>query len=191
MTFIAPNMATYKCINIKTMNTQRLLLRFAGVIMINYAISWILYHLTMWSFLTTITVGCSVIRSLFDFRTEDVTIFFMSISRNTGISPHWIHVISIGNFSTHITALLLNTLFISMLIYVTGWLKKIIKGSRFLTIVSLLTLLATLLDLYIPFYCKPTPIDNGFWLYCLKITIGLFFSVYIGATIYGIWNYKD
>ena len=164
MTFIAPNMATYKCINIKTMNTQRLLLRFAGVIMINYAISWILYHLTMWSFLTTITVGCSVIRSLFDFRTEDVTIFFMSISRNTGISPHWIHVISIGNFSTHITALLLNTLFISMLIYVTGWLKKIIKGSRFLTIVSSLTLLATLLDLYIPFYCKPTPIDNGFWL---------------------------
>lgn len=37
MTFIAPNTATYKCINIKTMNTQRLLLRFAGVIMINYA----------------------------------------------------------------------------------------------------------------------------------------------------------
>ena len=173
------------------MNTQRLLLRFAGVIMISYAISWILYHLTMWSFLTTITVGCSFIRSLFDFRTEDVTIFFMSISRNTGISPHWIHVISIGNFSTHITALLLNTLFISMLIYVTGWLKKIIKGSRFLTIVSLLTLLATLLDLYIPFYCKPTPIDNGFWLYCLKITIGLFFSVYIGTTMYSIWNYKD
>ena len=29
------------------MNTQRLLLRFAGVIMINYAISWILYHLTI------------------------------------------------------------------------------------------------------------------------------------------------
>ena len=184
-------MAAYKCINIKAMNTQRLLLRFAGVIMINYAISWILYHLTMWSFLTTITVGCSVIRSLFDFRTEDVTIFFMSISRNTGISPHWIYVISIGNFSTHITALLLNTLFISMLIYVTGWLKKIIKGSRFLTIVSSLTLLATLLDLYIPFYCKPTPIDNGFWLYCLKITIGLFFSVYIGTTMYSIWNYKD
>ena len=173
------------------MNTQRLLLRFAGVIMISYAISWILYHLTIWSFLTTITVGCSFIRSLFDFRTEDVTIFFMSISRNTGISPHWIHVISIGNFSTHITALLLNTLFISMLIYVTGWLKKIIKGSRFLTIVSSLTILATLLDLYIPFYCKPTPIYNGFWLYCLKITIGLFFSIYIGATMYGIWNYKD
>ena len=191
MTFIDPHMATYKCINIKAMNTQRLLLRFAGVIMISYSISWILYHLTMWSFLTTITVGCSVIRSLFDFRTEDVTIFFMSISRNTGISPHWIHVISIGNFSTHITALLLNTLFISMLIYVTGWLKKIIKGSRFLTIVSSLTLLATLLDLYIPFYCKPTPIDNGFWLYCLKITIGLFFSVYIGTTMYSIWNYKD
>ena len=191
MTFIDPHMATYKCINIKAMNTQRLLLRFAGVIMISYSISWILYHLTMCSFLTTITVGCSVIRSLFDFRTEDVTIFFMSISRNTGISPHWIHVISIGNFSTHITALLLNTLFISMLIYVTGWLKKIIKGSRFLTIVSSLTLLATLLDLYIPFYCKPTPIDNGFWLYCLKITIGLFFSIYIGATMYGIWNYKD
>lgn len=191
MTFIDPHMATYKCINIKAMNTQRLLLRFAGVIMISYSISWILYHLTIWSFLTTITVGCSVIRSLIDFRTEDVTIFFMSISRNTGISPHWIHVISIGNFSTHITALLLNTLFISMLIYVTGWLKKIIKGSRFLTIVSSLTLLATLLDLYIPFYCKPTPIDNGFWLYCLKITIGLFFSIYIGATMYGIWNYKD
>ena len=191
MTFIDPHMATYKCINIKAMNTQRLLLRFAGVIMISYSISWILYHLTMWSFLTTITVGCSVIRSLFDFRTEDVTIFFMSISRNTGISPHWIHVISIGNFSTHITALLLNTLFISMLIYVTGWLKKIIKGSRFLTIVSSLTLLATLLDLYIPFYCKPTPIDNGFWLYCLKITIGLFFSIYIGTTMYSIWNYKD
>ena len=64
MTFIAPNMATYKYINIKAMNTQRLLLRFAGVIMISYAISWILYHLTMWSFLTTITVGCSFIRSI-------------------------------------------------------------------------------------------------------------------------------
>lgn len=173
------------------MNTQRLLLRFAGVIMISYSISWILYHLTIWSFLTTITVGCSFIRSLFDFRTEDVTNFFISISRNTGISPHWIHVISIGNFSTHISALLLNTLFISLLIYVTSWLKKFIKGSRFLAIVSSLTLLATLLDLYIPFYCTPTPIDNDFWLYCLKITIGLFFSVYIGATIYGIWNYKD
>lgn len=191
MTFIAPHMATYKYINIKTMNTQRLLLRFAGIIMISYSISWILYHLTIWSFLTTITVGCSFIRSLFDFRTEDVTNFFISISRNTGISPHWIHVISIGNFSTHISVLLLNTLFISLLIYVTSWLKKIIKGSRFLAIVSSLTLLATLLDLYIPFYCNPTPIDNGFWLYCLKITIGLFFSVYIGATIYGIWNYKN
>lgn len=191
MTFIAPHMATYKCINIKTMNTQRLLLRFAGIIMISYSISWILYHLTIWSFLTTITVGCSFIKSLFDFRTEDVTNFFISISRNTGISPHWIHVISIGNFSTHISALLLNTLFISLLIYVTSWLKKIIKGSRFLAIVSSLTLLATLLDLYIPFYCNPTPIDNGFWLYCLKITIGLFFSVYIGATIYRIRNYKD
>lgn len=191
MTFIAPHMATYKCINIKTMNTQRLLLRFAGIIMISYSISWILYHLTIWSFLTTITVGCSFIKSLFDFRTEDVTNFFISISRNTGISPHWIHVISIGNFSTHISALLLNTLFISLLIYVTSWLKKIIKGSRFLAIVSSLTLLATLLDLYIPFYCNPTPIDNGFWLYCLKITIGLFFLVYIGATIYRIRNYKD
>lgn len=191
MTFIAPHMATYKCINIKTMNTQRLLLRFACIIMISYSISWFLYHLTIWSFLTTITVGCSFIRSLFDFRTEDVTNFFISISRNTGISPHWIHVISIGNFSTHISALLLNTLFISLLIYVTSWLKKIIKGSRFLAIVSSLTLLATLLDLYIPFYCNPTPIDNGFWLYCLKITIGLFFSVYIGATIYRIRNYKD
>lgn len=173
------------------MNTQRLLLRFAGVIMISYAISWILYHLTIWSFLTTITVGCSFIESLFDFRTEDVTDFFISVSSNTGISPHWIHAIRIGNFSTHINALLLNTLFISLLIYVTGWLKKIIKGSRFLSIVSSLTLLATLLYLYIPFYCNPTPIDNGFWLYCLKITIGLFFSFYIGATIYGIWNYKD
>lgn len=173
------------------MNTQRLLLRFACIIMISYSISWFLYHLTIWSFLTTITVGCSFIRSLFDFRTEDVTNFFISISRNTGISPHWIHVISIGNFSTHISALLLNTLFISLLIYVTSWLKKIIKGSRFLSIVSSLTLLATLLDLYIPFYCNPTPIDNGFWLYCLKITIGLFFSVYIGATIYRIRNYKD
>lgn len=173
------------------MNTQRLLLRFAGIIMISYSISWILYHLTIWSFLTTITVGCSFIKSLFDFRTEDVTNFFISISRNTGISPHWIHVISIGNFSTHISALLLNTLFISLLIYVTSWLKKFIKGSRFLAIVSSLTLLATLLDLYIPFYCNPTPIDNGFWLYCLKITIGLFFLVYIGATIYGIRNYKD
>lgn len=191
MTFIAPHMATYKCINIKTMNTQRLLLRFACIIMISYSISWFLYHLTIWSFLTTITVGCSFIRSLFDFRTEDVTNFFISISRNTGISPHWIHVISIGNFSTHISVLLLNTLFISLLIYVTSWLKKIIKGSRFLSIVSSLTLLATLLDLYIPFYCNPTPIDNGFWLYCLKITIGLFFSVYIGATIYRIRNYKD
>lgn len=191
MTFIAPHMATYKCINIKTMNTQRLLLRFACIIMISYSISWFLYHLTIWSFLTTITVGCSFIRSLFDFRTEDVTNFFISISRNTGISPHWIHVISIGNFSTHISALLLNTLFISLLIYVTSWLKKIIKGSRFLSIVSSLTLLATLLDLYIPFYCNPTPIDNGFWLYCLKITIGLFFLVYIGATIYRIRNYKD
>ena len=191
MTFIAPHMATYKCINIKTMNTQRLLLRFACIIMISYSISWFLYHLTIWIFLTTITVGCSFIRSLFDFRTEDVTNFFISISRNTGISPHWIHVISIGNFSTHISALLLNTLFISLLIYVTSWLKKIIKGSRFLAIVSSLTLLATLLDLYIPFYCNPTPIDNGFWLYCLKITIGLFFSVYIGATIYRIRNYKD
>lgn len=191
MTFIAPHMATYKCINIKTMNTQRLLLRFACIIMISYSISWFLYHLTIWSFLTTITVGCSFIRSLFDFRTEDVTNFFISISRNTGISPHWIHVISIGNFSTHISALLLNTLFISLLIYVTSWLKKIIKGSRFLAIVSSLTLLATLLDLYIPFYCNPTPIDNGFWLYCLKITIGLFFLVYIGATIYRIRNYKD
>lgn len=191
MTFNAPNMATYKCINIKTMNTQRLLLRFACIIMISYSISWFLYHLTIWIFLTTITVGCSFIRSLFDFRTEDVTNFFISISRNTGISPHWIHVISIGNFSTHISALLLNTLFISLLIYVTSWLKKIIKGSRFLAIVSSLTLLATLLDLYIPFYCNPTPIDNGFWLYCLKITIGLFFSVYIGATIYRIRNYKD
>lgn len=191
MTFIAPHMATYKCINIKTMNTQRLLLRFACIIMISYLISWFLYHLTIWSFLTTITVGCSFIRSLFDFRTEDVTNFFISISRNTGISPHWIHVISIGNFSTHISVLLLNTLFISLLIYVTSWLKKIIKGSRFLSIVSSLTLLATLLDLYIPFYCNPTPIDNGFWLYCLKITIGLFFSVYIGATIYRIRNYKD
>lgn len=191
MTFIAPHMAIYKCINIKTMNTQRLLLRFACIIMISYSISWFLYHLTIWIFLTTITVGCSFIRSLFDFRTEDVTNFFISISRNTGISPHWIHVISIGNFSTHISALLLNTLFISLLIYVTSWLKKIIKGSRFLAIVSSLTLLATLLDLYIPFYCNPTPIDNGFWLYCLKITIGLFFSVYIGATIYRIRNYKD
>lgn len=191
MTFIAPHMATYKCINIKTMNTQRLLLRFACIIMISYSISWFLYHLTIWSFFTTITVGCSFIRLLFDFRTEDVTNFFISISRNTGISPHWIHVISIGNFSTHISALLLNTLFISLLIYVTSWLKKIIKGSRFLAIVSSLTLLATLLDLYIPFYCNPTPIDNGFWLYCLKITIGLFFSVYIGATIYRIRNYKD
>lgn len=191
MTFIAPHMATYKCINIKTMNTQRLLLRFACIIMISYSISWFLYHLTIWSFLTTITVGCSFIRSLFDFRTEDVTNFFISISRNTGISSHWIHVISIGNFSTHISVLLLNTLFISLLIYVTSWLKKIIKGSRFLSIVSSLTLLATLLDLYIPFYCNPTPIDNGFWLYCLKITIGLFFSVYIGATIYRIRNYKD
>ena len=89
--------------------------------------------------------GWLFIYTLFDFRTEDVTDFFISVSSNTGISPHWIHAIRIGNFSTHINALLLNTLFISLLIYVTGWLKKIIKGSRFLSIVSSLTLLATLL----------------------------------------------
>ena len=175
------------------MKILKYLLRFVGVVMISCAVSWGLYKLATWVYIAIMTLVPLFLKSIFDFSWNNVTDAFF-VSRITGINIRWAAAITSNDFPVRIT-LILNTIGVfiafALLVYVTSWLVRIIKGSKLLTIVSSLPLLFTILNLYISFYCNPFIIDKGFWFYCLTIIIILFILAYIGITIHESWTYEE
>lgn len=175
------------------MNTLKYMLRFVGVVIISSVIYCGLYLLATWVCASAMTIIPLLIKSLFDFSVPDVTNSLL-LSHIAGISPRWAAAICSNSFPVRM-ALLLNIFGViiafALIVYVTSWLVRIINGSKFLTIVSSLPLLLTIINLYFAFYCNSTITDKGFWFYCLTITIGLIVLVYIGSTIYISWTYKD
>ena len=175
------------------MDTLKYILRFVGVVIISYAVGWGLYKLAIWVFVSSMTLVPLFIKSLFDFSMRDIPDVFI-FSHITGLSPRWAAAICSNSFPVRL-AVLINVFGViiafALLVYVTSWLVRIIKGSKFLTIISSLPLLFTILNLYSSFYCNPSIVDKGFWFYCLTIIIVLIVLAYIWFTISISWTYED